>query len=74
MEVAVTMSPDEGVLPSAFCARMMTDTPPWMSRPVVMRSPRGVKPRTHTPSTTTSTTSVETYLRTCGLMRLGPEP
>ena len=56
--VAVAMSSELGVPPSEVVAVMMTETPPRMSRPCVIFSPRGVKPKTQTPSATSRTTSV----------------
>lgn len=58
--VAVAMSSELGVDPSALFAAMMTETPPCMSRPCVMRSPSGVKPTAAATSTTASTTRVLT--------------
>ncbi len=68
MAVAVAMSSAVGAVPSVLEAFMMTDTPPWMSSPWVILSPTGVKPITHTTSTTQRITRVEAQRRTVGFI------
>ena len=58
--LTVFISSTVGVEPSCFDAVRITETPPWMSRPVVMRSPSGVKQKIHATQTAAVTTSVET--------------
>ena len=59
MVVAVAMSLALGVEPSEVDARMITDTPPLISRPWVIFSFTGVKPITETTRTTKRTTRVD---------------
>ena len=63
MLLAVSMSDEDTVEPSDLLAVRITDTPPWMSRPCVMRWERGVKPMMHTTQRTAMAMSVPTYLR-----------
>ena len=60
MVLALFISSAVGAEPSCLEAVRITETPPWMSRPVVMRSPSGVKQNAHAKQTTAVTTSVET--------------
>ena len=57
---AESMSASVTALPSGLLAVMMTETPPWISKPWVIFWSRGVNPTTHTANTTRSTTRVPT--------------
>ena len=58
MATAESMSASVTAAPSGLLAVMMTETPPWMSRPWVIFWSTGVKPTTQTTSTTSSTSRV----------------